>query len=109
MNTAERAMLLLVVQFITQVKVNGVSAWLIQKLKTSQSAATSWISVNTPWVTRFVAFLAAAGTAVGIHATFHGSTLTITGLSATAILAAAWQIGQNYLVQHAWYKAAFKN
>jgi hypothetical protein len=98
---------ILIATFIAQLKLNGVAAFVIQKMKESEHPALAWISTNTPWVSRFVAFLAAAATAVGVHWQYTGSTLVITGLSLTAIFTAAWSIAQNYLVQHAWYKAVF--
>ena len=109
MDTHTNALLLLIVQFITQVKINGFSAWVIQNAKTSQASWLKWINVNTPWVTRSIGFLAAALTAVGIHWTFAGGVLTITGISFTTIMSAIWNVAQNYLVQHSFYKAVFKD
>lgn len=100
-------MVMLIATFISQIKVNGFASFVIQKLKDSKTPALAWISANTPWVTRLIAAAAAAGTAVGLHWTYTGSTLTITGLGATAIVTALYQIAQNYLMQHAWYKMVF--
>jgi len=99
--------LALIAAFITQIKANGVGAFIIDRAQKSQHPLFNWISANTPWVTRIVSFLFASATAVGVHASYvhtGAGTLTITGLSATAILAAAFQLGQNYAIQHGWGK-----
>jgi len=103
----DNPMLMMMATFISQVKVNGFVAWLIQKMKESQSPALSWISKNTPWVTRFVALAGASFTAIGIHWTFTGSTLMVTGLSLATIIPTVYNVAQNYLFQHAWWKVAF--
>jgi hypothetical protein len=54
-----------------------------------------------------VGALAAGLTALGLHWTFTGSTLTITGLSLSAIVSAAYGIGTSYMMQHAWWKLLF--
>lgn len=100
-------MLMMMATFISQVKVNGFVAFIIEKLKQSKNPALSWISTNTPWVTRFVALGAAALTHLGIHWTFTGSTLVVTGISLTAIVTTLYQVAQNYLFQHAWWKIVF--
>jgi len=93
--------------FISQIKVGGFSAWIIEELKQSKLPALSWISANTPWVTRFVALGSATLTQIGIHMTFSGSTLVIEGLSLTAVLTAVYSIASQYLLQHFWWKTAF--
>ena len=104
---ATHQMTMMIATFISQVKVNGFAAWIIQRLKDSKLPALGWISANTPWVTRFVGVGAASLTAIGIHWTFTGSTLMITGLSLTAIVTTLYNVAQNYLFQHAWWKVAF--
>jgi hypothetical protein len=99
--------LMLVAAFVSQVKVNGFVAFIIQKMKDSELPALGWISKNTPWVTRFVGLGAASLTAIGIHWTFTGSTLMVTGLSLPAIVTTLYKVAQNYLFQHAWWKVAF--
>ena len=103
----DTGLLTLVASFISQVKINGFVAFVIQKMKEAQTPALNWISTNTPGVTRVVAAAAAAATAVGIHWTFTGQTLMITGLSATGIVTLLYNITQNYLFQHAWFKTIF--
>jgi len=98
---------MMIATFISQIKVNGFASFVIQKLKDSKTPALSWISVNTPWVTRFLAVGAASLTAIGIHWTFTGSTLMVTGLSLGTIVPTLYNVAQNYLFQHAWYKLAF--
>jgi len=93
--------------FISQVKVNGFSAWIIEELKQSKNPALAWISTNTPWMTRAVAAIAASLTAIGIHWTFTGSTFAISGLSLAAIVTAIYNIAQNFLFQHVFWKVAF--
>jgi hypothetical protein len=102
-------LLILVASFISQVKVGGVAAALIQWVKMSKAPAASWISINTPWMTRLVALAFAAAASVGIHWTFTGNTLVVAGLSLTAIVTALWSFGQSYLMQHAWYKTVFSS
>src|ERR1700719_534759 len=104
---ATHQMTMMIATFISQIKVNGFTAWVIELLKKSQHPAFAWISKNTPWVTRFVGVGAASLTAIGIHWTFTGSTLMITGLSLTAIVTTLYNVAQNYLFQHAWWKLAF--
>lgn len=104
---ATQGLTMMIATFISQVKVNGFVAFLIQKMKDNKSPAFAWISTNTPWVTRFVALGAAALTHIGVHWTFTGSTLVVTGLSLTAIVTTLYQVAQNYLFQHAWWKVAF--
>lgn len=99
--------LMMTAAFISQIKVNGFVAWIIEVLKKSQSPALAWISTKTPWVTRFVALGAAALTHIGVHWTFTGSTLVVTGISLTAIVTTLYNVAQNYLFQHAWWKLAF--
>lgn len=100
--------LLLLAAFITQIKANGVAAFVINRMQKAQHPLFSWISVHTPWVTRAVSAVFASAAALGVHATYHtaeqGGMLVITGLSATAILGGVWQIAQNYAIQHAWGK-----
>lgn len=105
--TGNNDALLQMAAFISQVKVNGFVAFIIQKMKDSKIPAFDWISHNTPWVTRFVGIGAASLTAIGIKWTFTGSTLMVTGLSLTAIVTVLYKIAQNYLFQHAWWKVAF--
>ncbi len=93
--------------FISQVKVGGFAAWIIEELKQSKLPALNWISTNTPWVTRIVALGAATLTHIGIHWTFSGSTLVIEGLSLTAIVTTIYNIGAQFLLQHVWWKTAF--
>lgn len=110
---ANGGLLLLIASFISQVKVNGVVAVLIQGMKKGQTPILQWISINTPWVTRTVAAVFAAATAIGIHWTFtpasatSSGTLLISGLSATAIVMFIYNIVQNYMFQHAWFKTMF--
>jgi hypothetical protein len=100
--------LLLLASFITQIKANGVAAFVINKMQKSEHPLFSWITVHTPWVTRGVSALFASLAALGVHATYHaaeqGGALVITGLSATVIVSGVWQIAQNYAIQHAWGK-----
>lgn len=103
------ALLALLAQFLTQVKVNGFASFLIQQIKDSQHPAFRWVSVNAPWATRGVGLVAAALTAVGVHYTYHEGTLLITGLTLTTIVTASWNIFQNFIFQHAWHKVVFKD
>lgn len=97
--------LLLLAAFVTQIKANGAAAFIIDRMQRNKSAVFSWISKETPWVTRTVSFIFAAVTAVGIHGTYNlqtGGTVTIPGLA--VVLGAAWAVTQNYALQHAWGK-----
>ena len=42
---------------------------------------------------------------IGIHATFNGGTLVVTGLTATVILTGAWHWGVQFCYTHGWFKA----
>jgi hypothetical protein len=107
-NAATTSLVMMIATFISQIKVNGFAAFVIQRLKASEHPALAWISANTPWVTRAIAAIAASLTAIGIHWTFSGSTLIVSGLSVTAIVTGIYNIAQNYLFQHAWYKMVFE-
>lgn len=106
---ANGGLLLWLASTVSQIKVNGFVSVIIQYLKVSKLAIFDWVSTNTPWVTRGLSATAAALTAVGIHWTFTvaSGTLTITGLTLSAIIGALYGIAQNYLFQHAWYKILF--
>lgn len=106
-DATQGTLVMAVATFISQIKVNGVASFVIQKLKDSKTPALAWINANTPWISRAVALVAAAATAVGLKWTYAEGTLTITGLTATAIVTALWHVAQNYLFQHAWYKTVF--
>ena len=108
---SNQAILLLIAQFITQLKVSGFVAWIIEQMKKSQWKGLSWINANTPWVTRIVAAIGAALSAAGIHYTWNSTagTLMITGLSLTAVVSGLWQVAISYLLQHGWYRAAIQS
>jgi len=97
--------LFVIAAFITQLKANGAAAFLINRAQASKSPFFSWITKETPWATRIISFLFAAGTAAGIHGTYditRGGTIVIPG-AATA-LTALWSVTQNYAIQHSWGK-----
>jgi len=102
-------LLSIVVQFISQLKANGLTAGVIQAMKSSKWSMFSWINAETPHVARALGTVGAVATAVGINATFHGGTLIISGITAYAIVHGLWNIAQNYLMQHAWYKVIFQS
>ncbi len=93
--------------FVSQIKVGGFAAWIIEELKQSKLPALSWISTNTPWVTRMVALGAATLTHLGITWTFSGSTLVITGISLAAVVTTVYNIATSYLLQHFAWKIGF--
>lgn len=101
------AFLTILAQFITQLKVNGVASFLIEVAKKSKSPLLNWVSPETPWVTRFLAILAASATAVGIHYQYGNGTLAISGLSVSAVALFLWHVAQNYMFQKAWWKLVF--
>jgi hypothetical protein len=100
--------LALMAAFFTQLKWNSVGAFIIDRAQKSKLPFLSWISTNTPWVTRIVSFIFATGAAVGVHWTYNpkiaGGQLLITGLGLSAIVTAIGQIAQNYAMQHGWGK-----
>lgn len=96
-------------QVLNQLTIPGLIAYGIQWMKNSKSPVFSWITVGTPWITRILAVVAAAGTAVGMTWTYTGGTLTITNLTWATVALAVWHVAQNYLLQHGWYKAIFKD
>lgn len=103
------AMLVMLAGFISQVKVNGVVATLIQVVKKVKAPGMNWIGEHTPWLLRGLAALGATLTAAGIHWVFTGGVLTVTGLSLPAVLAFFWNSIQNFLFQHAWYRTLFSS
>lgn len=112
--TSPTSPLLIVATFISQIKINGFTSWLIERMKDAKTPALAWISTNTPWVTRAVALLAAGLTAAGLKWTYTGSIFTATGLSIVisgvsipAAITAVYNVAQNFLMQHAWYKMVF--
>lgn len=109
-NSVDNSILLtMIVQFISQLKANGLASGAIQVMKSSKWPIFSWITSETPYVTRGLGVLFAAFTAVGVNATFHGGTLVVSGITAYAIIHGLWSIAQNYLMQHAWYKLIFQS
>jgi hypothetical protein len=100
-------LLLLAGSFISQVKINGIAASLIQLIKKAKAPGLNWIGDHTPWLVRGLAALAAALTAAGLRWTFTAGTLTVTGLSAPSIITFLFNTGQNFLFQHAWYRTLF--
>lgn len=79
--------------------LNGVIAMVVSFIE--RSKYFPWIQKESMRLKRGVAYVLAAGAAVGVHATFDHSagTLIITGLSLTAILTALWGMLQAILVQ----------
>jgi hypothetical protein len=83
----------------------AVISYIIGLMKNSNWKIFAWISEETPTVTRFVAFLLSGVAAIGIHATFNGGTLVVTGLTVTVILTGAWHWGVQFCYTHGWFKA----
>ncbi len=83
----------------------AVISYVIGLMKNSNWKVFAWISAETPAVTRAVAFLLSGVAAIGIHATFNGGTLVVTGLTATVILTGAWHWGVQFCYTHGWFKA----
>lgn len=115
---AEQALVLAgISQFLTQVKVSGVVSFLLQRLKLNGSKWTSWITRETPWVSRIVAGLSALATAANITRSWNGvtGTIVISGLTLTNLAHglvtvfphALWASVVSYMLQHGWYKAVF--
>lgn len=102
-------LLTMIAQFISQLKANGIAAGLIQGMKSSNWKAFSWINADTPTASRLLGVVAASFTAAGMSATFHNGILTVSGITAGAVAHLLWNVGQNYLMQHAWYKTIFKD
>lgn len=108
----DNPLLMVIASFITQIKANGMASFILQKVKESEHPILSWISTNTPMASRIMAAVIATGTAIGLHWTYTGSllaggTIAFSYPGLQAILATIWQIAQNYLFQHAWYKMVF--
>jgi hypothetical protein len=108
-NVDNSILLTMVVQFISQLKANGLTSGAIQVMKSSKWPIFSWINADTPTAARILGFVAASATSVGMHWTYHNGTLMITGLTLYAIIHLVFDIAQNYLMQHAWYKIIFQS
>ena len=94
----------------TELAVNAIVVWLIQKLKLNKAGATKWMNENTPWVTRLIAAAAAGLTAIGIDWQFaaDSGTLTVTGIDIATIGVLGWETAKNYVAQHLMYHIGFK-
>ena len=79
--------------------LNGVIAMVMSAIE--RSKYFPWIKKESMRLKRVVAYILAAGAAVGVHATFDNTagTLVITGISLSAIVAALWNMLQAVLVQ----------
>jgi hypothetical protein len=89
----------------TSLAAAAVIAYVIQLMKNSNWKIFGWISRETPTVTRLVAVVLSGIATIGIHATFNGGTLVVTGLSATVVLAGLWKWGVQFAYTHGWFKA----
>jgi len=83
-------------------------SFVLQHAKTSPAKVWTWFSSTRPWVVRLVAALIAALTAAGIAWDYTGTTLTITGLSATNAIYFGWAVLKQYLFQDASYRLLLK-
>lgn len=93
------------------VALNGVVVFVIQQMKLSNSRLFSWISCNTPFITRAVAVVGAAITASAMSVNWSEAagvgTLTISGITPENMALFAWQIIKNLMFQHGIYKSVF--
>lgn len=90
------------------VALNIVVVWIIQRLKLASSM--SWISDATPKVTKIVSVVAATLTSAGMSVNWDasGGVLTISGISAGAVVLFVWLTIKNVCFQHIIYHTAFK-
>jgi hypothetical protein len=88
-----------------QVVASALTVWLIQWIKKIKQIP--WISDDSAKLNRLISALLAAGTAVGIHATFNNGTLVITGLTLLGILTAAFNWLKAFVMNELIYQAAY--
>lgn len=91
-------------QLSTQVVINYLAVIVIQWAKKNRSALTSWIGLNTPWVSRTAAAIAAAATAAGISGSFEAGVLTVQGLTVMGALHFGGYFLQNWAGMKIIYK-----
>lgn len=85
---------------LTHLTASGLTVWVLNKMKDSQSPFFAWITAEKVVLIRFLSLLAAAGTAAGIHATWNSDThtLTITDLTLAAVVLALWTWAKQYVL-----------
>lgn len=83
----------------------AVISYIIGMMKGSSWRLFNWISSATPRVNRVVAVALSGIATIGIHATFSGGTLVVTGLGTTVILTGLWHWGVQFAYTHGWFKA----
>lgn len=83
----------------------AVISYVIGLMKNSNWRLFNWISRETPTVTRLVAIALSGLATIGIHWTFSGGTLVVTGLTLTVVLTGLWHWGVQFAYTHGWFKA----
>lgn len=98
----------LIMQVLTQVHTGAVIVYLLQKIKTSKYFP--WINAQSSRLNRWVAIIASAAAALGIHASFNhqAGVLTITGLTVASIAQFAGKWLQGFIYQELIYQATIK-
>lgn len=96
-------------QLLNELTIPGLISYVIQQMKVTNNPAFSWITKETPWITKMVAVLGAGLTAAGMSWTYTGGTLTVKNLTVMTVLVSLWHVVQNYLLQHGWYQVVFKD
>ena len=84
------------------ITASAVSVWIIQKLKDSK-----WFTLlgpNTKYMNMVASAFSAFLAATGIHYSFAGDTLTITGLSLAAILSGLWACSKSFVINELIYQ-----
>src|SRR5208282_6730525 len=83
----------------------AVISYIINGMKKSNLPMFAWISEDTPKVTRFIAIVMSGLATIGVHMSYSGGTLVVTGLTATIVLTGLWHWGVQFAYTHGWFKA----
>jgi len=90
---------------MTHLTSSGITVFALQWLKNSKYFP--WITDEKTRLLRILSGLAAAGTAVGISATWNGTNheLVIGGLTLTAVMAAVWAWAKQFVMNEMVWQA----
>lgn len=90
-----------------QVIFNAIIVAALQWLKNAKWFP--WLSAETAKLNRVIAILASGAAAIGVHSTFVGGVLTITGLSWAVIGPGLYNWLQSFVFQQLIFKATISN
>lgn len=91
----------------TQFTASAVSVFVINWLKGQKWLP--FVNANSKWLNRTIALATSGASAMGIHWAWSAGTLTVTGLSLTAILAGVWMWLKSFALQEWIYQSSKQN